>query len=260
MHATRWAFPATRQQSSMTHIKGFLWRGALAGLVAGVFGAIFQWTVTESQIRKALAGEAAAAGHSHDEMFSRTTQLLGGMFGNVIYGVLMGLIFAIVLAKLALVLTGSAWFNRTIRLSVAAFVVLVLVPALKYPPNPPSVGNPDTIGQRTSSYLALMVVSVVLAYLALQLWKRLTSRGVLPGIRFAVVAGAYLSAITLTLLLFPASPDPIDAPANLIWHFRLDSLAGNAIIWLTIGTVTGILADRGAPATTPVADKMSAVA
>ncbi|MFP5488733.1 MAG: CbtA family protein, partial [Acidimicrobiia bacterium] len=36
----------------------------------------------------------------------------------------------------------------------------------------------------------------------------------------------------------------VDAPANLIWHFRLDSLAGNALMWLVIGITFGWLGDR----------------
>jgi hypothetical protein len=50
---------------------------------------------------------------------------------------------------------------------MAAFVVLVLVPQIKYPANPPSVGNPGTIGQRTALYfgmLALSAATVVAAF------------------------------------------------------------------------------------------------
>ena len=33
-------------------------------------------------------------------------------------------------------------------------------------------------------------------------------------------------------------------PANLIWHFRIQSLGGNAILWIVTGTAFGYLADR----------------
>ena len=45
----------------MSDIKAFLWRGALAGLVGGLLAALFQWVVTEDQIRVALAIEEANA-------------------------------------------------------------------------------------------------------------------------------------------------------------------------------------------------------
>jgi hypothetical protein len=38
--------------------------------------------------------------------------------------------------------------------------VLALVPQIKYRANPPSVGNPDTIGQRTALYFAMLALSV----------------------------------------------------------------------------------------------------
>ena len=37
--------------------------------------------------------------------------------------------------------------------------VLFLVPALKYPANPPAVGNPETIYYRESLYIGLVAIS-----------------------------------------------------------------------------------------------------
>jgi hypothetical protein len=45
-------------------------------------------------------------------------------------------------------------------LAVAAFVSLVLVPGLKYPANPPAVGDPGTIGSRTALFFTMIVISV----------------------------------------------------------------------------------------------------
>ncbi len=228
----------------MHNIKAFLGRGALAGIAGGVVAALFQWSVTERQIRQALAIEAAREFGAHEEMFSRGTQVIGGMLGACLYGVFLGLIFGFVCALLWSALSGRDAFTRSIRLAAVIFVAWTLVPALKYPANPPGVGNPDTVGQRTVSYLSLVLVSVLLAVLARELWKHLTARGIEGAPRFASVAGSYLLAITLAYLVLPANPDPIDAPANLIWHFRLGSLAGNALLWLVIGTMFGWLGDR----------------
>lgn len=228
----------------MHNIKAFLGRGALAGIAGGVVAALFQWSVTERQIRQALAIEAAREFGAHEEMFSRGTQVIGGMLGACLYGVFLGLIFGFVCALLWSALSGRDVFTRSIRLAAVIFVAWTLVPALKYPANPPGVGNPDTVGQRTVSYLSLVLVSVLLAVLARELWKHLTARGIEGAPRFASVAGSYLLAITLAYLVLPANPDPIDAPANLIWHFRLGSLAGNALLWLVIGTMFGWLGDR----------------
>lgn len=228
----------------MHNIKAFLGRGALAGIAGGVAAALFQWSVTERQIRQALAIEAARESGAHEEMFSRGTQVIGGMLGACLYGVFLGLVFGFVCALLWSALSGSDVFTRSIRLAIVIFVAWTLVPALKYPASPPGVGNPDTIGQRTASYLALTLVSLLVMLLAWELWKQLTARGIEGAPRFASVAGAYLLAITFAYLVLPANPDPVDAPASLIWRFRLDSLAGNALLWLVIGTTFGWLGDR----------------
>ena len=158
----------------MHNIKAFLGRGALAGIAGGVAAALFHWLVTERQIRQALAIEAARESGSHEEMFSRGTQVIGGMLGAGLYGVFLGLIFGFVCALLWVALTGRDVFTRSIRLAAIGFVAWTLVPALKYPANPPGVGNPDTIGQRTASFLALALVSLLVAVLAWELWKQLT--------------------------------------------------------------------------------------
>lgn len=228
----------------MRNIKAFLGRGALAGIAGGVAAALFHLLVTEREIRQALAIEAARESGAHEEMFSRGTQVIGGMLGACLYGVFLGLVFGFVCALLWTALSGRGTFTRSIRLAVVIFVAWVLVPALKYPANPPGVGNPDTIGQRTASYLALALGSLLLVFLAWELWKQLAARGIEGAPRFAAVSGAYLLAITVAYLVLPANPDPVDAPANLIWHFRLDSLAGNALMWLVIGITFGWLGDR----------------
>ena len=228
----------------MNNIKAFLGRGALAGIAGGIAAALFQWLVTETQIRKALVLEAAHESGVHEEMFSRGTQVIGGMLGACLYGLFLGLIFGFVCALLWRGLPGHDVFTRSIRLATMIFVAWTLIPALKYPANPPGVGDPDTIGQRTAAYLALVVVSLIVLVLAWELWRTLTARGVQGAPRFAAVAAACLVAITLAFLVLPANPDPIDAPANLVWHFRLDSLAGNALLWLVIGTTFGWLGDR----------------
>lgn len=228
----------------MRNIKAFLGRGALAGIAGGIAAALFHLLVTERQIRQALAIEAARESGAHEEMFSRGTQVIGGMLGAGLYGVFLGLVFGFVCALLWSALSGRDVFTRSIRLAIVIFVAWTLVPALKYPANPPGVGDPDTIAQRTAWYLALALVSVLLLFLAWELWKQLTARGIEGAPRFASVTGAYLMAITVAYLALPANPDPIDAPANLIWHFRLDSLGGNALMWLVIGITFGWLGDR----------------
>jgi hypothetical protein len=135
-------------------------------------------------------------------------------------------------------------FGRAIRLAAVVYGVWFVVPNLKYPGNPPAVGDPGTVGDRTRWYLILIAISLIVAFLAWQAWRALTERGIEGAPRFAAVAGGYAVVIGLVYLVMPANPDPIEVPANLIWHFRLDVFVQNAILWLVIGTVFGWLGDR----------------
>ncbi|MFP5488593.1 MAG: CbtA family protein, partial [Acidimicrobiia bacterium] len=226
----------------MDDIKAFLWRGAAAGAVAGALAAIFQWAVTEREIRAALAIEAAA-NPGGDEMFSRTTQVIGGMVAAGIYGLLLGIVFAFALAVCAPLLRGDTWFARAIMLASLLFVGWVLIPQLKYPANPPAVGDPDTIGERTASYAALVVIGLIVVFGVAALWRWATDRGILDdAIRFALAVGAGGIVVGLAYVLLPANPDENAVSANLIWRFRVASLVGNAIIWFGIAIVFGVLA------------------
>ncbi|MCX7619292.1 MAG: CbtA family protein [Acidimicrobiales bacterium] len=231
----------------MDHIKAFLWRGALAGVIAGGVASLFQLTVTEREIRAALAFEEVplhdhGAHHAAEEMFSRSTQVVGGMLAVVLYGLCLGVVFAFALALVARRIDGATWFARAIKLAALLFVGWVLIPQLKYPANPPAVGDPETVGQRTASYGALLVIGLVVVFGALWLWHWASERGLEEITRFVVVAGVAIAAVGVAYVVLPAAPDQNALPADLIWRFRVESLATNAILWIGIATGFGWLA------------------
>ncbi len=223
-------------------MKAFVGRGALAGLVGGALGALFLWLVTEKQIRAAIALEPAVTGH--DEMFSRSTQVVGGMFATVLYGLFIGVIFGVVCALLWSKLPGGNGFSRAIRLAAVGFVGWVLVPALKYPANPPSVGDPNTVNDRTVAFVVLLAVSLILLAVGWKAWALLTEHGIRGASRFAAVVGGYGLIVGAMLALLPNSPDPVKAPATLVWLFRIESLGGQLLLWIAMGTAFGWLAER----------------
>jgi predicted cobalt transporter CbtA len=131
-------------------------------------------------------------------------------------------------------------------LSGAGFVAIYLVPALKYPANPPSVGQPDTIDQRTALYFAMMLVSVVAMVGAVMLRNALARRhGVWSA---ALIAGAgYLVVVVAAQLLLPSINEvPEQFPAVLLWNFRIASLGTQAVMWATLGLLFGWLTERAA--------------
>jgi hypothetical protein len=196
-------------------LKGFLLRGLAAGAAGGLATALFIRFVTEVPIGYALRFEDATGiglPPGDPAEFSRSTQHWGGMAAAVLYGLFLGIIFAIVAAAFHDRLRGRNEFARVGKVAIAAFVATSLLPGLKYPPNPPTVGDPDTISNRTMSYLSLMLASMLIVLAAWWLWERLTRQGVDGAKRFALGGGAFVLMATAAFLIWPASPDRIEPP------------------------------------------------
>ncbi len=198
-------------------MKAFVLRGLAAGAAGGVAAALFTRFMTGTQIEFALLLEDATgigAGPGDAAEFSRSTQQWGGMAAAVLYGVLLGVVLSVIAAALHDRLRGPNEFGRVGKVALGAFVATSLLPGLKYPPNPPTVGDPDTISQRTLSYLGLLLASTLIVLASWWVWERLTRRGMTGGDRFLLAGGAFVLMVTAAFLVWPPSPDRIDPPNN----------------------------------------------
>lgn len=226
----------------------YLRRGALAGVVGGVVGALVLLALGEQSISDAIALEEAGGGGAPVAIFSRREQLVGGAAGTVLVGVALGAIFAVAFVALRPRLPGPTDWHRAIRLGLVAFVVITLVPFLKYPGNPPAVGDPDTIGRRTLLYLLMLVWSIVAALAAVRFRSWLSPRSAdAPWAGPAAVA-VWVGLVGLGYVLLPGNPDPVEAPAQLVWRFRVASLGGTLALWSITGAVFGWFCVRQAAA------------
>src|SRR5689334_13336663 len=142
-------------------VRALLIRGMLAGVVAGLVAFASAWIFGEPQIDLAIAFEqhmhAATGEASEPELVSRAVQSTAGLLtGIVVYGCALGGIFSLVFAY-AYGRIGSLSPRSTAAiLAVLGFVVLILVPQIKYPANPPSIGEPATIATRTALYFTMI--------------------------------------------------------------------------------------------------------
>ena len=162
----------------------------------------------------------------------------------VIYGTALGGIFALVFAYAHGRLGRLSPRTTAAILALAGFVVLILAPQLKYPANPPAVGNPDTIGVRTGLYFLMIATSVVAAVAALNLGKRLVAR-LGPWNAVLVGAGAYVVAMVIAMLaLRPINEVPANFSADVLWRFRVASLGIQLVLWTAMGLGFGALAKR----------------
>src|SRR5438270_12353264 len=122
-------------------VRTLLVRGMLVGLCAGVLAFAFATAFGESQVNHAIAFEsahdAAMGMRAEPSIVSRSVQgTLGLALGTSIYGVGFGGVFALVFAAIFGRVGGSDVRKTAGLLAFAGFVVIVLVPFLKYPANP----------------------------------------------------------------------------------------------------------------------------
>src|SRR5580698_1684810 len=129
----------------------------LVGVIAGLFAFTFARLVGEPQVEKAIAFETALD-HSRGEMpepeiISRKIQKSVGLLtGVVCYGAAIGDLFGLTFAFAVGRINVTKPRALSALLALLGFVTIVLVPQLKYPANPPAVGNPETIGIRTATF------------------------------------------------------------------------------------------------------------
>lgn len=242
-------------------MKRVLLNGAFAGLAGGLALSAYMLLIGRGPINdaldyeEALAHEADGASHTHDALFSQGVQEIGGAVGLIIFGVALGLIFSITLASMAPRLGRVAPIHQATRLGAAGFIVVVVVPFLKYPANPPAVGDPDTINERTILYFAMLGLSIALANGVWSFVQRVEQQ---PLTRAWLGAALYTLGLTFIFLALPQGVDTIEAPADLVWNFRLASLGGLAATWTVMTLTMGTLLTRQAqperasqPAMTP---------
>ena len=244
-----------------------LLRGMLIGLVAGLLSFSFLKIVGEPQVDRAIAFEtqldeakAQAAAQAliakglpapkeepEPELVSRRVQAGIGLFtGVMVYNVAFGGLFALAFA-LAYGRIGDFGPRATSAiLAVVGLTAVYIVPNLKYPANPPSVGDPATIGMRTALYFSMIAISLAAMIAAGMLRLRLLVRYG-PWNAFLMAAAAYLLVVVLVALALPSINEvPAEFPAVVLWQFRIASLGAQLIMWATLGLVFGALTEQAA--------------
>jgi len=226
--------------------------GLVAGTVAGVLAFAFEAVVGEPSVDAAIAYEqanavAGVAQGPGSEPVSRDAQKgFGLLSASVVYGLALGGLFAIVFALGYGRIGRGRWSpGRTaLGFAAAAFVVVFLVPALKYPPNPPAVGDPDSIGERTALYLTMIAISIAAAMAGWRLRRVLATRldGDMPTVLGVL---GYVAIATAAAVALPGGAEiPAAFPAATLWEFRVASIGTQLVLWSAIGAVFAVLAQR----------------
>lgn len=217
--------------------------GVLAGVAGGAALALVLGLVGEGPIGRAVALEGAA----ETEMFGRGVQMAGGMLAAVLYGAALGAVFSVAYALVRHRLAATDDWRASVALAAAGFAAVFLLPFLKYPANPPAVGDPDSIGRRTALYLLAVAWSLVATWGGWRAWRAGVARGMPVATAAPATLAVWVGLAAIGLVLLPANTDPVEAPATLVWQFRLASLAGAGAYWSVLGLVFGWLRLRARP-------------
>ncbi len=230
-------------------VRNLLIAGMLVGIVAGLLAFGFAKIFGEPQVDRAMAFEdqmSEARGEAPGpELVSRAVQSgVGLLTGVVVYGTALGGLFALAFAFAYQRIGRLSARGTAALLAGAGFVALVLVPALKYPPNPPAVGEPGTIGYRSELFFSMMLISIAAVGIAIAIAPRLVAR--FGHWNAALLVAATFIGITVAaqFLLPDINEVPDQFPAVLLWRFRIVSLGIQLILWATYGLLFGVLAER----------------
>ncbi|HEY7111194.1 MAG TPA: CbtA family protein [Nitrososphaeraceae archaeon] len=220
----------------------------ISGAIAGTILAIINLGLVEPYIDQAIALEvqkSVSAGENvnlQELSDYRIWQKGGAIAAGAVYGVSLGALFGIVFAYGRNALPGDNTRKKALFLAGVLWFGLFLAVSLKYPANPPAVGDPETIYYREGLYIAYLAISGFTALGLALLWNKIeikSKRIVLPLIYAAIMIIAYVS--------LPPNPDSISISMELIQTFRILTVLTIGIFWGILGIVFGSLWDRFIP-------------
>ena len=218
--------------------------GVIAGFLVGGFYNLFMVPVMERAIdlegeRVASVTPADAAEEEGGVEVSLGVQRVGMVFGTAIYGAILGLFFAAGFVLLHRAAPG--WPAVWVALAVGAlgFWSLSLFPFIKYPLNPPGVGDEATLLSRQLGQALFMLLSAAAVGLALDAVRRSHGR---PALLAALLAG-YGALALVMVFAFPGNPDPVPVPIDLLELFRALTMSGQFLMWalLAAGVAVALL-------------------
>lgn len=214
-------------------------------MIAGIILAFLNLGIVEPYIDKAIGLEIAkqvSSGKNVNmaEMIDYRYWQKGGAFaGGAIYGAGLASLFGVIFVFARNKLPGKDNKRKALFLAAVMWFVLYFVVALKYPANPPAVGDPGTIYYREALYVGYIMISGFAALGLAVTWNRIpinSKKIIIPLIYAMIMVTAYL--------VMPSNPDKIEISMDLIHTFRILSALTIGVFWAILGIVFGSLWDK----------------
>jgi predicted cobalt transporter CbtA len=219
--------------------------GAIAGTILGAMNQVAVEPFIEHAIELEMQNTAQSGQIINPAEFAayRLWQRGGEIVAGTVLGLSIGSLFGIVFAYARSSVPGSNNKKKGLIVAGIMWFALFLMPVLKYPANPPAVGDPETIYYRQFLYLTFLAISgfsaLGLAFLYRKMGFLHTKKAIIPVAYAAIMAGAYLA--------MPANPDPLNAPMDLVIGFRITSAITISLFWGLLGVIFGAFWDKLKP-------------
>jgi predicted cobalt transporter CbtA len=221
--------------------------GALAGTVHG----LVNLAIVEPYLDRAIGIENQhlfASGEEKDTPEFRAEydsyrywQKSGQVLTGAILGTSMGALFGIIYAYSRNSLPKGNELKKTLTLAAIMWLAIYFIPFLKYPANPPTVGDPETILLRSILYLSFIAISGFGAVGFYQIYKKLQSRKKITAfVGYAIFVG-------IVFVLMPPNPDEISAPMELVNGFRAMSVIAVSVFWMSLTVILGVFWNKFQP-------------
>ena len=171
----------------------------------------------------------------------RVWQKSGQILAGVILGTSVGALFGLIFALSRNSLPGNNDVKKTLVLAGIMWFTLYLIPFLKYPANPPTVGDSETVVLRAILYLSFILISGLGAFGFYKLSTKFQNK------KKIVSLIGYGIFITAVFFVMPENPDEITAPMELVNEFRFMSILGVTSFWISVGILLGLFWNRFKP-------------
>lgn len=223
----------------------------VAGATAGTIHGLANLVLVEPYLDGAIMIENQslfASGQAEDtpEFWSeyesyRIWQKEGQILASAILGTSMGALFGIVYVLSRGALPKGSDLKKSSVLAAIMWFSVYLVPFFKYPANPPTVGDGETVVLRAVLYLSFIAITGFGVVGLYQVYRRMAKNR-----RFVAFAG-YAALVTVAFALMPPNPDEVTIQAEILDGFRIMSAIGVTIFWTALAIILGILWQRLRP-------------
>ena len=227
----------------------FLVVTVISGAIAGTILGLINLVLVEPYLDRAIgievqnsidAGEEVnPIQHVNYRLWQKGGEIVAGTVLGMSFGALLGIVFVFGRKlipgsniKKALVLSGIIW------------LVIFMIPAIKFPANPPTVGDPDTIDYRQYLFISFILIS---GFAALGLSLIYTKMKAKPSLKFLTISIIYTIIMISAFIFVPPNPDEITAPMDLVNGFRIMSMLTMTVFWIVLGITFGLIWDKLKP-------------